>query len=206
MPGFSATWIAAARAIWLALPFTKLVNVNAVIEAVLVAAAAARGAARPGIGSGTTISVSAGFSSSTRFTIRRLAGDALDARFDAVDSRFERTQRSTWWLGASSTQLRRRWRSARSGLIQVSNCCAGSSFLSSAASDGQSESMGSKRGLRGIESGTERCRNFTRIRTHLSTAAQRPLNTWRNGAGVDESAIISGFFPRPTAGSSRSSP
>jgi hypothetical protein len=64
------------------------------------------------------------------------------------------------WLGATSTS----WsscRSARSGLIQVSYCWAGNSFLSSAASDGQSESMGAIGREFGSEKSGRAIRNFT---------------------------------------------
>src|SRR6185295_14248864 len=139
VPGFSATWIAAARAIWFALPFTKLENVNPGLSRCSSLDGRSAGIAT-GTGSGTTISVSDGLSSRTRFTLSRPAA-RRSTRVSILANRFERTQRSTWWLGATRTN----WsscRSARRGLIQVSYCWAGNSFFSSAASDGQSESMG----------------------------------------------------------------
>src|SRR6185503_11762319 len=71
------------------------------------------------------------------------------------------------------------WRSARNGRIHVSNCWAGSSFLSSAASDGQSESMGGtgpevRRGK--VAEGEPK---FYPERAMLSTGARGFCNTGR---------------------------
>src|SRR5258708_6182262 len=191
VPGFSATWIAAARAIWLALPLTKFEKVKPGLRR-CSSREGRSGGVEIATGSGTVISVSTGFSSRTRFTLSRRPA-TRSTRDSILFSRLERTQRSTWWLGATRTS----WlscRSALSGLIQVSYCWAGNSFLSSAASDGQSESMGEIEWGCGGEKRGQAISNFIWIGRRYPQAwkALKTLTQWK---ACVESAIISGFSP-----------